>query len=85
MDLVFDRADDVLTLCEMKYSRNPIGVDVIPEVEGKVALLRDVAGGRTIQPILIIHGGATKDLVDSGYYSRIIDAPAVFLNPKRRR
>jgi hypothetical protein len=27
VDLLFDRADDVLTVCEMKYSRHPPGTD----------------------------------------------------------
>jgi hypothetical protein len=33
VDLVFNRADDVTTVCEIKYSRQPVGVEVIAEME----------------------------------------------------
>ena len=36
IDLVFMRADNVITICEMKYSFSPVGKDIIAEVEKKV-------------------------------------------------
>jgi hypothetical protein len=39
VDLVFDRADNVLTVCEMKYSANTVGVDVIASMKRKIELL----------------------------------------------
>lgn len=82
-DLVFDRADDVVTLCEMKCSNSPIGTDIIAEVERKVALIEPIADGKTIQRVLILYGRATKNLLDQGYFYRIIDAPATFLASKK--
>ena len=35
IDIVLDRKDNVITLIEAKYSRNPIGTNVIQEVERK--------------------------------------------------
>jgi hypothetical protein len=78
VDLLFDRSDAVLTLCETKHSRRPIGVEVIPEVERKVELLEPFAGRKTIQRVLVVYGTPTKPLVDSGYFYRIIDAPRTF-------
>lgn len=80
VDLVFDRADAVLTLCEMKYSRRPVGVEIIPEVDKKVELLEPVIGRKTIQRVLILCGEPTKALVNKGYFYRILDASRVFLS-----
>jgi len=38
IDLAFSRSDNVITLCEMKYSNPPISKDVIPEVEKKLII-----------------------------------------------
>jgi uncharacterized protein len=78
VDLVFDRADAVLTLCEMKYSRQPVGVEVIPEVERKVQHLAQIAGRKTIQRVLIVCGRPSQALSDAGYFYRIIDASRAF-------
>jgi len=43
IDILFDRKDNVITLCEAKYSINPTGVDVIKEVEQKVLILKTVS------------------------------------------
>src|ERR1700723_3433303 len=47
IDLVFDRPDNVMTACEIKYGSRPVGVEVIPEMERKVQLLEAVAGRKT--------------------------------------
>jgi hypothetical protein len=78
VDLVFDRADAVLTLCEMKYSRRPVGIEVIPEVERKVQHLAQAAGRKTIQRVLIVCGRPSQALIDAGYFYRIIDASRAF-------
>jgi hypothetical protein len=75
VDLVFDRADHVMTVCEMKYSRNTIGIEVIGEMRRKIELLQPVAKGKTIQPVLIVRGKPSQELIDRGYFYRIIEAP----------
>jgi len=74
VDLLFDRTDDVLTLCEMKYGRTTIGRSVIKQMERKAEILRQRFGTRTIQRVLIVHGDVTQNLVNSGYLYRIVDS-----------
>ena len=68
IDLLFDRADHVLTLCEMKYSLNPVGKSVIQEVEAKVCFLRERFPKKTIQKILVSANGVTEEVKHSGYF-----------------
>jgi uncharacterized protein len=74
VDLVFDRADKVLTVCEMKYSARPVGVEVIASMKRKVELLHPLAVGKTIQPVLIVHERPSQQLLDQGYFYKIIEA-----------
>jgi uncharacterized protein len=79
VDLVFDRADGVLTVCEMKYSRRPVGTDVIPEMERKVQSLQRASNRKTIQRVLITRDKPTQSLLETGYFYRIIDASVAFI------
>jgi hypothetical protein len=74
IDLLFDRADNVLTLCEMKHCIAPAGKEIIQEVERKAELLRARFPAKTIQRVLVLHGQASRTLVGSGYFYRIIHA-----------
>lgn len=78
IDLVFDRADHVLTLCEMKCSREPIGQFVINEMDCKAALLREQFPKKTIQNVLVYHGAITEAIEKSGYLYKVLNAE-VFL------
>ena len=73
-DLIFDRADNVLTLCEMKYSAATIGVNIIDEVEPKCNILRQLYPKKTIQKVLITVSKPSKDLQNHSYFYRIIMA-----------
>jgi hypothetical protein len=72
IDLLFSRADNVITLCEMKCSVSPIGTGVVKEVERKAELLRRAFPSKTIQRVLVVHGEPSRDLVRAGYFYRII-------------
>ncbi|MBF0430680.1 MAG: ATP-binding protein [Fibrobacteria bacterium] len=74
IDLAFDRADKVITLCEMKYTMTSVGMDVIEEVERKSEILRRKYPAKTIQPVLLTLSKPTSDLENSGYFFRIIQA-----------
>jgi AAA+ ATPase superfamily predicted ATPase len=74
VDLVFDRADDVLTVCEMKYSGNAVGVEVIASMKRKIELLQPLAKGKTIQPVLIVREHASQEVIDQGYFYKVIEA-----------
>jgi hypothetical protein len=74
VDLLFSRADNVLTLCEMKCSVAPLGMDVIREVERKVQQLQREFPSKTIQRVLVVHGEPSSEVVKAGYFYRIIHA-----------
>jgi hypothetical protein len=72
IDLLFSRADNVISLCEMKCSVAPVGIGITEEVERKVELLRAEFPSKTIQRVLVIHGRPSRELSQSGYFYRII-------------
>ncbi|MEI6169274.1 MAG: hypothetical protein WCS52_18990 [bacterium] len=74
VDLLFARADNVMTLCEMKCSAAPTGMDVIREVDRKVHLLQQEFPSKTIQRVLVIQGEPSREVLQSGYFYRIIHA-----------
>ena len=72
IDLAYDRADGVITLCEMKRQNAPIGRAIITEVERKATALRTAYPRRTIQPVLIADAPISRDLAASGYFTHIL-------------
>jgi hypothetical protein len=78
IDLLFDRADSVVTLCEMKYSLTEPDTGIISEVEKKAEKLRKFVGTKTIQKVLLTLAPPAKELAASGYFYRIIQ-PQEFL------
>ena len=78
IDLLFDRNDNVITLCEMKYSLSPVGTDIIEEVERKAGILQDKFQNKTIQRVLISRSNPTRDLASSGYFYRFIKPEEFF-------
>jgi hypothetical protein len=80
VDLLFARADNVLTVCEMKCSVAPLGMDVVREVERKVELLRRAFPSKTLQRVLVIQGEPSRAVVASGYFYRIVHAAELAAN-----
>lgn len=78
IDLLFDRKDNVITLCEMKYSLSPVGTHIIEEVEKKAEILQTKFNNKTIQKVLISQSNPTDDLLSSGFFYRVIK-PEEFL------
>jgi hypothetical protein len=72
VDLLFSRADNVLTLCEMKCSAAPVGKGVVTEVEKKAQFLHAAFPSKTIQRVLVLHGEPSSELVKTGYFYKII-------------
>jgi uncharacterized protein len=71
IDLVFDRADKTLTLCEIKFTEAPASVAVGREFQTKLQLF-DPDRTRRIESVLISAAGATDELRDGGYFDRIL-------------
>jgi len=78
IDILFNRKDNVLTLCEAKYGIRPTGIEIIQDIERKVEILNHQFKRKTIQKVLISKSGATKNLMSSGYFYRIISPDEFF-------
>ena len=71
IDLIFNRADHVLTICEIKYLQRKVDVGIIEEFERKLLLMPNPKK-RTIHKVLIAANGATDGLIDRHYFDCII-------------
>lgn len=78
IDLIFDRADHVLTVCEIKYTIAKTGVEVIEEFEKKLRLIPNTHN-KTIEKVLISANGANDALLSEGYFDRIITLDEIFV------
>jgi len=79
IDLVYVRADRVITVCEMKF-QDPgerVGTTVIAEVRRKIARLPNPRG-HAVEPVLITVSEPTRSLVNEGYFTRILTLQDVF-------
>lgn len=61
-----------LYACEVKFRQGMIGAEVIEEMEEKLDCLL-LPRGFSCRPVLIHVNGVSEDVVDSGYFARIID------------
>lgn len=71
IDLLFDRDDKVLTLCEVKYSQTPVSSKVIDEFEKKLQGLPNMKK-KTIQRVLITNRGVDAALERRAYFDVIL-------------
>jgi AAA+ ATPase superfamily predicted ATPase len=71
IDLIFDRDDNVYTICEMKYLQGKVGTSVIAEFEKKLSLFPN-KGNKTIHKVLICSEGAEDALIKRAYFDDII-------------
>jgi AAA+ ATPase superfamily predicted ATPase len=69
MDLVFDRADRVITICEIKYLQSRATRKVVAEFERKLELFSNPKKA-TISKVLITTEGADNEL--ASYFDRIL-------------
>ena len=77
IDLVFQRADRVITLCEIKFQSASIGKSVIEEVEQRRAAFPNPKR-HTIETVLITASPATDDLRRERYFNRILSLEDLF-------
>jgi len=61
-----------LYVCEVKFSKDPIGEKIINEMEQKRKRLK-VPKNCSVRPVLIHVNGVKSDVEDSGYFDKIID------------
>lgn len=61
-----------LHICEIKFSKNPIGVQVIDELQEKIQALA-IPRHISYRPVLIHVGGVTDELLYRDYFDQIVD------------
>jgi predicted AAA+ superfamily ATPase len=71
IDLCFDRADKVVTVCEIKYNTKPLGLEVINEMKSKLERLK-IKGSKSIETVLITVNGVQPNVKKLGYFRKII-------------
>ena len=77
IDLVYLRADKTITVCELKYIESPVGLDVIDEMEKKLAIFPNKKQ-HTIERVLICATDPTQTLLDQGYFHRVLTIDDIF-------
>jgi AAA+ ATPase superfamily predicted ATPase len=77
IDLIFDRDDHVVTICEIKYLQTKVTGKVVDEFAKKLELFPNEKN-KTIQRILITNTGADKTLLSRAYFDRIVDLADIF-------
>jgi len=77
IDLLYKRADKVITLCEIKHYNAEITTKIIPEVERKCALLK-IPKGYTLEKALISLYGEDEPLKNTGYFHHSITMKDIF-------
>ncbi len=71
IDLVFDRHDQVVTLCEIKYTSRPVGLEVIDSMEKKTGFF-PLKRNQSIDRVLIASVPPQRSLVEQNYFNRIV-------------
>jgi AAA+ ATPase superfamily predicted ATPase len=71
VDLLYMRADKVVTVCEIKHLKEPVGKSVIQEMERRCTLL-EIPRGYSIENALVSLYGPDDALRGSGYFNHYI-------------
>lgn len=77
LDLVFDRADRVLTVCEIKYQSLPVDVGVAKTFKRKLSVL-NLTPRQRLHTVLIAPFGVTQGLINEQVFDRVIDLNDLF-------
>jgi AAA+ ATPase superfamily predicted ATPase len=77
IDYLIQERFNTLYLCEVKFSINPIGVDVIPEIQKKIERLKS-AKNFSFRPVLIHVGGVTSELENNPYFFKMLNFAELF-------
>lgn len=77
IDLLFDRDDKVITICEIKYSQNRLSLAVIDEFAEKLEHFPNPKN-KTIQRVLITNEAPDERLKGKAFFDRIINLEDLF-------
>jgi len=67
----------VLFVCEIKFLRGPVQSNVIEQMKEKIKRL-NLPRGFSVQPVLIHVNGVSENVLDSGFFYKIIDFTELF-------
>jgi AAA+ ATPase superfamily predicted ATPase len=82
LDLVFSRADKVITVCEIKYKKTPVTRAILAEFERKLDLFPTPAS-HSIQKVLIAANGCDESVRNAGYFDEIVDLDLILKYSER--
>jgi hypothetical protein len=72
IDLATQTRFNTLYVCEIKFSRSPLKYSIIEEVEKKLGALK-LPRQFSARPVLIHVNGVHKDVIDSRFFSQVVD------------
>ncbi len=72
IDYLIQTSFNSLLLCEVKFSKNLIGLNVIPEVQEKIKKLKKPRGFSCI-PVLIYFGELSEEILDQQFFYKLIN------------
>lgn len=78
IDYLIQVRSKVLYVCEIKFSKNPLGLSIIQELKSKISKL-SMPRGYAAVPVLIHVGGVLDSVLESEYFIKIIDYADFFL------
>lgn len=73
LDLVFKRADKVITVCEAKYQKTKVGIEVGKKLEEAISELPEIRKN-SIQKVLITNADVAESLKNEMWFARILSA-----------
>ncbi len=79
IDYLIQTKFDTIYICEIKFSKHLVGMNVISEVKEKIKRL-NIPRHISRRPVLIHVNGVTDDVLDADYFANIIDFSEL-LNP----
>lgn len=72
IDYLVQTKFDTLYVCEIKFAKHPLGMDVIAEVQEKIRRLARPSG-MSVRPVLIHINGVTDELLEKEFFAHIVD------------
>lgn len=72
VDYLIQTKFNTLYVCEIKFSKEPIGLSVVNEVQQKIDQITKPKSF-SVRPILIHVNGVTSDVIESEFFAKIID------------
>jgi uncharacterized protein len=79
IDYMIQTKANILYVCEVKFSRDVLKKDIIKEMQEKIKRLV-IPRGMSCCPVLIHVNGVNDSVIDSGYFTEIIDFSATLKN-----